>query len=89
MNNTESSKWRKFLQPIVMGLVALMAAATLSLQRSESSSVDSRLTALETRANASANAFYALVVTGTFTDTTSQGVTPIIGNILSDGIIVK
>lgn len=49
----------------------------------------SRRFVMRNPANASANAFYALVVTGTFTDTTSQGVTPIIGNILSDGIIVK
>ena len=49
----------------------------------------SRRFVMRNPANASANAFYALVVTGTFTDTTQHGVTPIIGKILSDGIIVK
>lgn len=47
MSTNESSQWRKFLQPIVVGLVALMAAATAYLQRTDSSSMDSRMTALE------------------------------------------
>lgn len=43
----ESTQWRKFLQPIVTGLVALMAAATLWLQRQDSTDVESRVTAVE------------------------------------------
>lgn len=43
----ESTQWRKFLQPIVTGLVALMAAATLWLQRQDSTNVESRVTAVE------------------------------------------
>ena len=45
--STESSQWRKFLQPIVTGLVALMASATLYFQRQDSSDVDARIKALE------------------------------------------
>lgn len=37
---TEASRWRKFLQPLVTGLVALMAAATLYLQRHDSSDAE-------------------------------------------------
>lgn len=40
-------QWMEFLKPVAVGLVALMSAATMYLQRTESSSVDSRLTALE------------------------------------------
>lgn len=43
----ESTQWRKFLQPIVTGLVALMAAATLWLQRQDSTDIESRVTAVE------------------------------------------
>lgn len=43
-NNTE---WRKFLQPLVTGLVALMAAATLYLQRQDSDDVGARVRAVE------------------------------------------
>lgn len=32
--STEHSKWREFLQPLIVGLVALLSAATLYLQRS-------------------------------------------------------
>ena len=47
----EGEKWRKFLQPLVTGLVALVAAAALYLQRSDNDRTDSRLTALEIRAD--------------------------------------
>lgn len=40
-------QWMEFLKPVAVGLVALMSAATMYLQRTESTSVDSRLTALE------------------------------------------
>lgn len=43
-NNTE---WRKFLQPLVTGLVALIAAATLYLQRQDSDDVGARVRAVE------------------------------------------
>lgn len=45
--STESTQWRKFLQPIAVGLVALMAAATAYFQRTDSSDIDSRVTAIE------------------------------------------
>lgn len=48
----ESSAWRKFLQPLVTGLVAFLAAATLYLQRSDGETTDSRITALEIRTEA-------------------------------------
>ena len=47
---TESSQWRKFLQPVVAGLVALMAAGVgylQYLQRGESEKRDSRISVLE------------------------------------------
>lgn len=40
-------QWMEFLRPVVLGLCALMSAAAVYLQRTESTSVDSRLTALE------------------------------------------
>ena len=40
-------QWMEFLKPVVVGLCALMSAAAMYLQRTESSSVDSRITALE------------------------------------------
>lgn len=47
----ESKEWRRFLQPLVTGLVALVAALTLYVQRSDNDRTDSRLTALEIRAD--------------------------------------
>jgi len=47
---TESTQWRKFLQPVVTGLVALMAAGVgylQYLQRGESEKRDSRISVLE------------------------------------------
>lgn len=38
--STEQSKWREFLQPLVVGLVALLSAATLYLQRSGAETAD-------------------------------------------------
>ena len=48
--STESSQWRKFLQPVVTGLVALMAAGVgylQYLQKGESEKRDSRISVLE------------------------------------------
>ena len=47
MPTNESTQWRKFLQPLVTGLVALMAAATLYLQRQDSDDTESRIRAVE------------------------------------------
>lgn len=47
----EQDKWRKFLQPLVTGLAAFLAAATFYVQRSDNDKTDSRLTALEIRAD--------------------------------------
>lgn len=47
---TESTQWRKFLQPVVTGLVALMAAGVgylQYLQRGEGEKRDSRIAVLE------------------------------------------
>jgi len=47
---TESSQWRKFLQPVVTGLVALMAAGVgylQYLQRGNDEKRDSRIAVLE------------------------------------------
>ena len=47
---TESSQWRKFLQPVATGLVALMAASVgylQYLQKGESENRDSRIAVLE------------------------------------------
>ena len=51
MSTNEQKEWRKFLQPLVTGLVALVAALTLYVQRSDNDKTDSRLTALEIRAD--------------------------------------
>lgn len=47
---TESSQWRKFLQPVVTGLVALMAAGVgylQYLQKGNNEIQDSRISVLE------------------------------------------
>ena len=47
---TESSQWRKFLQPVITGLVALMAAGVgylQYLQKGEGEKRDSRIAVLE------------------------------------------
>lgn len=47
---SDSTQWRKFLQPVVTGLVALMAAGVgylQYLQREESERRDSRISVLE------------------------------------------
>ena len=47
---TESAQWRKFLQPVVTGLVALMAAGVgylQYLQKGESEKRDARIAVLE------------------------------------------
>ena len=43
----ENEKWRKFLQPVITGLVAMMAAFTLYAQSASSNANDSRITAVE------------------------------------------
>lgn len=48
----ESTKWRKFLQPVIAGLALFLAAATTAMQRTDSDSADSRLTALEVKTDA-------------------------------------
>lgn len=50
---SESKEWRRFLQPLVTGLVALVAALTLYVQRSDNDRTDSRITAIEVRMSAS------------------------------------
>lgn len=40
-------QWMEFLKPLVVALIALATAATAYLQRSDSSAMDSRMTALE------------------------------------------
>lgn len=49
---SESKEWRRFLQPLVTGLVALVAALTLYFQRSDNDRTDSRITAIEVRMDA-------------------------------------
>lgn len=48
---TESEKWRKFLQPLITGMIALMTALTLYVQNKDSSSADVRITAIEQNMN--------------------------------------
>lgn len=50
-----SKQWMQYLKPLVAGAVALMACATgylQYLQKQDSTRLDSRVTALETRADA-------------------------------------
>ena len=49
MGNSEHSKWREFLSPVVQGLVALMAAAALAFQHSDSGALDSRVSVVESK----------------------------------------
>lgn len=49
MPTTEQSQWRKFLQPLVTGLVAFLAAATFYVQRSDSTSMEARLAVVENK----------------------------------------
>lgn len=46
---SEHTEWRKFLQPVVTGLVAFLAAATLYVQRSDSTSMEARLAVVENK----------------------------------------
>ena len=50
-NEKEHEKWRKFLQPLITGLAGLVAGLTLYVQRIDNDRTDSRLTALEIRAD--------------------------------------
>lgn len=43
----DQQKWMDYLKPVVVGLVALMSAATFYLQRHDSGDVDMRVAALE------------------------------------------
>ena len=52
-NTSEHTEWRKFLQPVITGLCALMAAGAFALQQSDSDKYDSRITAIEVRMDAS------------------------------------
>ena len=48
----ESAKWRKFLQPLIAGLALFLAAATTAMQRNDTDTADTRLTALEVKTTA-------------------------------------
>lgn len=43
----EQEKWRKFLQPLITGMIALMAALTLYIQNKDSTNAEVRMTAIE------------------------------------------
>ena len=47
--STEHDKWRKLLQPLITGLVALVAAAALAFQHSDSGALDSRVSVVESK----------------------------------------
>ena len=46
-NSNDPEKWRRFLQPVVTGLVELMAAATLYIKRQGSDDMESRVDVLD------------------------------------------
>lgn len=48
----EGAKWRKFLQPVIAGIALFLAAATTAMQRNDTDTADTRLTALEVKTNA-------------------------------------
>lgn len=48
-NEKENEKWRKFLQPVITGLVAMMAAFTLYAQNASGATTDSRMTKIEVK----------------------------------------
>ena len=47
MSDKQQNTWMEFLKPLVVALIALATAATAYLQRTDSSAMDSRMTALE------------------------------------------
>lgn len=47
MSDKQPNTWIEFLKPLVVALIALVTAATAYLQRTDSSAMDSRMTALE------------------------------------------
>lgn len=47
VNDSEHEKWRKLLHPLITGMVAFMAAATLYIQHKDSGASEARLTAIE------------------------------------------
>lgn len=49
--STEQDKWRKFLQPVITGLCALMAAGVFALQQSDSNTMDARISVVESKVN--------------------------------------
>ena len=51
MQTNEHEKWRKLLQPLVTAAVAALTAYTYFMQTSQGEKTDSRLTALEIRAD--------------------------------------
>lgn len=48
-NEKENEKWRKFLQPVITGLVAMMTAFTLYAQNASGAMTDSRMTKIEVK----------------------------------------
>ncbi|MBO7412774.1 MAG: hypothetical protein J6U20_03815 [Fibrobacter sp.] len=51
-NISESSKWRKFLQPVVAGLALFLAAASTAMNKTDSDNAEARFTALEIKTEA-------------------------------------
>ena len=51
MQTNEHEKWRNFLQPLVTAAVAALTAYTYYMQSNSQEKTDSRLTALEIRAD--------------------------------------
>ena len=47
MSDKQPNTWMEFLKPLVVALIALVTAATAYLQRTDSSAMDSRMTAIE------------------------------------------
>jgi hypothetical protein len=45
----QHSEWRKFLQPVITGLGALLAAGAIALQQSASGNFESRLSVVENK----------------------------------------
>lgn len=47
VNDTEHEKWRRLLHPLITGMVAFLAAATLYIQHRDSGTSEARITAIE------------------------------------------
>lgn len=89
MDNKTQGAWMKIIKPVAAGLVTLMAAATLYLQRQDSGTIDSRVTAIEVRQDAQDRRMDASDKRGDRFDSDINSFKLILGDIRSDVAYVR